>query len=244
MARNIITRIIAAITPTEMRRVFPETMAGFLVGVSLATFSLCLPYATTRLVLLKGQDVRESLLEEHDVTPADLEVFAKSREEALDWKIIAMSWDDLALVTMRRAVLALKNKAMSQEYVQRAILLQKRALARSPADPYSWMRLAYLSEMAGLRLEAGEALSSSLKADPFATRLFRARFELALRLGDAVDRETKAQLPQMLRVAFKSEPSYVVYGAKEGYYVGVVQEMLASTPEELRRFNHLLNQTE
>ncbi len=184
----------------------PEHVA-FKAGIVLAMLLLVLgvPRLAASLALLPGDAVRDNLASGLAVSSHELAAFMASRAQALSWIITATALDDEALGLLTRAEQTRKmgDGKAAMDLWRQAQAKQEQALARAPAMPYGWARLAYLRlRTEGLSSGAVEALTHSLETAPYEKPLLVSRMEMAFQLEPLLPAAIAAQIPHIVRAAW------------------------------------------
>lgn len=250
MAKAITIIAIMNTTPTkkqapqqtsykERKRLLPSWWMAW-IAVMLLAFGG--PAFVARLLLVPGDEIRASLLEERAVAEADLERLEKSRLRVLGWFPASTGFNDLVLIALQRAGKAQGERAKG--FFAEAEGWQCKGLQAAPADPYGWFRLAYLYIMAdgGPSARAAAAWQQSVAVAPFEPRLMVARVHMGMTHEAFLDADAKALIPRLIRGAVEQDIDTLARNAKAGNYISTIQEALANDPALLKWFQGKLSE--
>jgi hypothetical protein len=228
MAKVILAAITASIMPTR---------AGQLLLLGLAALLLALagPHFLLRLNTLDITPTTERLKADKAVSAAELDNYIKSQQQAYESTGRAEFAEQLAmgLTTRNAARQGTIDLAMT-------ITAQQASLAKAPANPYGWLRLAYLYyQREGASAVAVLAYQNSLLTAPNEGRLLVPRITLAVLLETNLLTNLREQLPAMIRVAYEFDSGGLAKAAYQYSYVSVVEQVLADNPAKLLRFQQM-----
>ena len=126
-------------------------------------------------------------------------------------------------------------------YVQRAIDALKDGLARAPANPYAWARLAYAEALSqGWTPLAVSSLRLALITAPYEPRLLWSRLRMAFLAWRYMSSEDREIVLRQVRAAWNADQVELTRLAKELNQVGLVRAALMQTPEDAGVFEELL----
>ncbi|GBD40921.1 hypothetical protein HRbin39_00293 [bacterium HR39] len=153
-------------------------IAAVLLGALLLV--LAVPYARATWHLAVGNSAFRLVAADEPVLPAVVERARGSREAALAIHPTGRTWKELGMVELYRARDPGLSWEQRQEALQRARAHLRSGLARDPADPAAWYRLALVETMRGRIEDAADALALSWRTGPWEPELAPARLRLAL----------------------------------------------------------------
>lgn len=174
----------------ETKRPEPHPRSGVaaraaVIGVSLSLGALLLVLAAPRLyaefLLLPGNPMLDAIEHNETITTGDLQRLRLSRERALAWTESGRARLELAAADILLAQREIGGGARYHALMEEALQALGDSLARAPADPYAWTRLAYA------RLAQGETaerivpvLAMAIETAPVEATLVFPRLELCL----------------------------------------------------------------
>ena len=184
--------------------------ASFLLGAVILI--LAVPRLVADVLMLPGDRVLDALQHRHDVTPAELRTLAASREAALPWTPSGHVRVDLATAELLLAANEVGGGPRYHDLIDRAQTELRGGLARAPADPYGWTRLAY----AGLAANEPARkiipdLAMAIETAPVEATLVFSRLQLSLLEWPYFSNEHPSLFEQQVRVAWDQSNERLVH---------------------------------
>jgi len=221
------TRRLAAI-PAVLAAVVMLALGGpRLVGVILAA---------------PGEPVLRRLQDQQPVAAADLRTLIEAQEAARPWLADGRIRTDLGLAWL------LLSETQAQDApdeaaaaMQKAAVALRDGLARAPANPYAWSRLAYAEALIeGWTPAAVAALRLALITAPYEPRLLWSRLQMTFLAWPRLSAEDRDLVFQQVRWAWQANPAELAKLAVRSKQVNVVRAALLRTPEEALTFERLV----
>ena len=222
-------------------------VAGSLLPLLLAVGLLYLgaPRTIAAFVSLPGDYWLEQIQIGESLSARDLEILIVSRERALAWIEAGRVQTDLALARLVLAEASGEDGAYERAGLARAIESLRAGLARAPARPYAWTRLA-LAE-----LEAGgpspalvKPLEMALITARYTPRLLFVRLDLSLVAWPYFEPDTRELVFEQIRIAWNRSPERLVELALIMELLDVVRTALRISPLDLEAFEKALRRRE
>jgi hypothetical protein len=189
--------------------------------------------------MLPGNRVLATLQKGKSATDRDLMIFMASRETGLAWANSGRTHTDLGLALLTLAQREVGGGARYRELLGQSIHSLREGLARAPANPYAWTRLAFAT------LEAGEPgrrvapmLDMALRAGPVEPTLVFPRLELCFIAWPYIDQSDHALLNEQMRLAWRQSGDRLVRLARALGRVDAAREAL--TDEDRVEFDRRL----
>jgi hypothetical protein len=205
--------------------------------LAAALLWLGVPSLLAELRLLPGRAGYEALRRGERLRPEAVARVLDSREAALRAAERPAARKELGqahLALGREGGAAAWHDALATEHL-------RAGLARAPADPDAWSRLAYLRAAAGEPRAAAEALDLSLRTGPYEPGLALDRAAVGLALWDAAGPAARGRIGREFRHALALEPEAFARLALAAGRAGAVREALAGEDGGLlARFEALL----
>jgi hypothetical protein len=190
---------------------------------------LSIPRLVAEVVMLPGNRVLAAI--QNGTVPSDrgLEILAASRERAFSWSDAGSLRIDFALAQLLTTRKLLGGSPEDHRRVATAIQSLREGLARAPADPYAWTRLAYVSvSEAEPARRVVPLLEMAIRTAPVEPNLTSARLELCfIEWGDFPPSD-QPLLAQQLRIAWHQSGDRLVRLAQE---TGRTEEVLNALPQ-------------
>ncbi len=222
-------------------------VAGSLLPLLLAVGLLYLgaPRTIAAFVSLPGDYWLEQIQIRESVSARDLEILIVSRERALAWVEAGRVQTDLAFAQLVLAEASGEDGAYDQAGVARTIESLRAGLARAPARPYAWTRLAFAELVAGgPSSELAKLLEMALITARYDPRLLFARLEYCLIAWPYFELDAREMVFQQIRIAWHRSPDRLVELALLWWRLDVVRTALLITPLELEAFETRLRRRE
>lgn len=198
---------------------------GLLLGAALIALSL--PVAASALIRLPSTATVEALHDGAPVAAADLERVLAAESAARSWRSDGDGYLRQGLVHLTLA--EQRSGAAATDHLRAAEEALIRGLARTPASPHGWTRLAmarYLLERPDD--ETAAALAMAIRTGPAEAALTPARAELALRLWPAARKAVAVEaLYTELRRAWDGDPELMTRSARAAGRVGALRHAIS-----------------
>jgi hypothetical protein len=188
--------------------------------------------ARSELVLRKLQDQKPVNMEE-------LKTLASTQERGQFWLNDGRVRTDLGLAYLLLAEKSPRDDA--SVYLQRATDALKAGLARAPANPYAWARLAYAEALSqGWSPLAVSSLRLAMITAPYERRLLWSRLRMAFLAWWYMSSEDREIVLQQVRAAWNADQEELTRLAIESNQVSLVRVALMQTPQDADIFEELL----
>ncbi len=198
---------------------------------------LALPRVIGVLVSSSAEPVLRKLQEQQPVDPDQLRTLIEAQESAAFWLADGRVLTDLGLGALLLSESAPKGDPEAARALQQAIVALEEGVARAPANPYAWSRLAYARAMAeGWSPRAVAALRLALITAPYEPRLLWARLRMTMLAWMQLSSDDREVVLQQVRWAWQSNPGELVRMAVETKQTDLVRAALMLAPDDLQRF--------
>tara|TARA_R110000787_G_scaffold86562_12_gene184650 strand:+ start:2645 stop:3388 length:744 start_codon:yes stop_codon:yes gene_type:complete len=232
-------RVALGIVGARLTGLFPIALA---VASAAAILYLSIPRTASAFLTISGDRVLEAIEKGRPVTPAQLSLLERAREEALNWTVSAKAFRDLSIARNLRWTAAADD---TRADVDRDIVsLTTRSLTLSPANSQTWLRLASAeARMNGDTELVSEALGLSFLTGPVLPLQTLYRLNLAL-VSARFDKSADSNLIfRQMRIAWKvDKQSSIRLSAASVRNIALFRAALASDPIEYDKYNMKLEQ--
>lgn len=208
---------------------------------------LALPRTLAFIIALPGDPALTRIQEGAPVADADLETLIAAREKALLWAASGRFLTDLALARLVLAQNANANANLDQKVdlkqAATAVKFLRDGLAKAPANPYAWTRLAYAELISGAPpARVATALRPALRLAPYDPRLFLIRLDIGFFVWPALDADDRALIYDQIRMTWaehrlRGPLIALVRGTKR---VNIVRTALLKSLDDLVEFEKRL----
>ena len=222
-------------------------VAGALLPLLLAVGLLYLgiPRTIAAFVSLPGDYLLEEIQIGESLSAKNLEILIISRERALAWVEAGRVQTDLGFAQQVLAKASGEDGAYDRAGVARAIESLRAGLARAPARPYPWTRLAFVEIVAGGASPAlAKLLEMALITARYEPRLLFARLENCLIAWPYFDLDAREMVFEQVRIAWHRSPDRLAELALLWWQMDVVRTALRASPLDLEDFEKRLQQLE
>lgn len=162
-------------------------------------------------------------------------------EAAAKWEESGRLLTEVGFLQLVRAAEVDLEESRSKELAAEASRTLREGLLRSPARPYSWVRLAYARAMEGAEpQEVVALLEQSYEVGGFVGAATFARLELLLSFWEDVPPALRSLAAEQIRYAWKNEPRSVIEAARFSDKPEVYLNAIASLPGALDQFEAAL----
>ncbi len=222
-------------------------VAGSLLPLLLAVGLLYLgaPRTIAAFVSLPGNALLERIQIGESLSARDLEILIVSRERALAWVEAGRVQTDLALARLVLAEASGEDGAYERAGLARAIESLRAGLARAPARPYAWTRLALAElEAGGPSPALAKPLEMALITARYTPRLLFVRLDLCLVAWPYFGSDAREMVYEQVRITWRRSPDRLVELALIMELLDVVRTALLNSPLELEAFEKALQRRE
>ncbi len=236
--------------PTEQDRAIPATswpnIGRILVslGLGLVLLWLSVPQLMAAFANLSGDSVLTQLQLGKQVTREDLQRFATSREDSLDWVDAGRTRSELGMGYLELARTVGYGTQMGSVYLTKSAEALTEGLTRSPADSYAWVRLAFMGLQLNVEgIDARHALIMSILTGPHERYLVPSRVQYALVLWDQLDTSQQRLVYDQIAYMDRISPKHLLELARlKNRNQSVVLDALAQNPERQAAVREALSQ--
>ncbi len=216
------------------------------VPVALAAvvlIALGLPRVIGVLVSTGAEPVLRKLQEQQPVDADQLRNLIDAQESAAFWLADGRVLTDLGLGELLLSESVPKGDPQAAQALQQAIVALEEGVARAPANPYAWSRLAYARAMAeGWTPRAVSALRLALITAPYEPRLLWARLRMTMLAWMQLSSEDHEVVLQQVRWAWQSNPAELTRLAVETKQTNLVRAALMLLPDDAQRFEAMVKE--
>lgn len=208
---------------------------------ALVLLTIALPRTIGVILSARSEPVLRKLQDQQPVRIDELKTLADAQETGQFWLADGRLRTDLGLAYLLLAEKLPRGDVNAGAYLQRAIELLKAGLARAPANPYAWARLAYAEALAhGWSPLAMSSLRLSLITAPYEPRLLWSRLRMTFLAWRDMSSEDRELVSQQIRFAWKADPLELTRLAAELRQVNLVRATLLQMPDDASAFEELL----
>jgi hypothetical protein len=208
-------------------------VACFSILLGTAILALAVPRVVASFWLWLRAPVMDRVIYEEPVSAHDLYGLIASRELALGWIQAGGTYSDLASALTVLASFEPPDSEKARRLLERAIAATEAGLARAPADPRSWTRLAYLRTLlkSGPDPQAAQALQLSLQSGPYQRPDFLTlRLYLFLVQWPLIPDAGRARIRDQVELLWREAPDQLVRLAREAGLTDLILAALADAP--------------
>jgi len=170
---------------------------------------LAAPMLMESLVLLPGNAALTMLMSNKPVRPESLDILARSSEMALSVRESGKSWSQLALALAHKAGSCEPGSSEQTDELERARKAQINGLRLQPANPHSWLRLAYINLRLGDMEKAAAALYMSYVTGPYEIYLAEYRLTISATMWNYLDERTTMAVFDEVRLLHAQNPGWL-----------------------------------
>ena len=212
------------------------------VGLAaVVLMGLGLPRLIGVLVSADGEPVLRKLQEQQPVTAEELTTLIEAQQSAAFWLSDGRILTDLGLGALLLSESQRRGDPAARTALLQAIEALEEGVARAPASPYAWSRLAYARALAeGWSPRALAALRLALITAPYEPRLLWSRLRMAFLAWPQMASEDREVVYQQVRWAWQANPKELAQLAVEAQQLNLVRAALARMPEETLAFEELV----
>jgi hypothetical protein len=232
--------------PAEGQRRSDADTGRRLVAIPIAIsavvlIALALPRTIGVLVSADGEPVLRKLQEQQPVSIEELSTLVDAQRSGTFWLSDGRVYTDLGLGALLLSENLPRGDAAAGAALQQAIAALEEGVARAPANPYAWSRLAYARALAeGWSPRAVSALRLALITAPYEPRLLWSRLRMAFLAWPQMASEDREVVFQQVRWAWQGNPTELARLAVETKQLNLVRAALLRTPEESLVFEEMV----
>ena len=203
---------------------------------------LSIPRTMGVIVSFQAEPTLRKLQDQQPVQIADLATLADAQKAGSFWLGDGRVRTDLGLAYLLLAEMLPHDDPQADRYLTQAVDALKSGLARAPANPYAWARLAYAEALAaeGWSAPAVAALRLALVTAPYEPRLLWSRLRMSFLAWPQMSSEDRELVFRQIRYAWLANPAELTRLALELKQVNLVRAALLRQPEDIRTFEELL----
>ena len=203
------------------------TVAAVSLALGSLILGLALPRIVAELVALPGNRIEASVQQGRLPRDAELAVLIRSRVRSLAWLVSGRTEMQLAVAELLATRGDLGGGEGNRSRRAQAEAMLRASLARAPAEPYGWVRLAHLSLIEGEPpRQVVPLLEMSLRTAPVEPPLTFARLELCLVEWNHFGNAAEPRLEAQLRLAWAQAPDALVRLARATGRVDLLRRAL------------------
>ena len=219
-------------------RIFPVAALAFMVGAAL--LYLGAPRAIEAVWMYSGNRTMLDIQAQEGVSNEKLADLIEALNDSMFLMESGRKRTDLGLAQLLLSART-EDEPEAQELLVRARESLRKGLALAPANGFAWTRLAYVETLiSGPSKEIAGILQMAMLTMPFEPQLLLFRLELCFFAWPYFDEENQNLVYEQVRYAWHDSATQLVELAARAERVELVRDALASTPEELDRFETLL----
>jgi hypothetical protein len=208
---------------------------------ALVLIALGLPRTIAVLVSADGEPLLRKLQEQQPVTVDELQTLIDAQENAAFWVPNGRVLTDLGLGALLLSENLPRGSDASKAALQQAIVALEEGVARAPANPYAWSRLAYAQALAeGWSPRAVAALRLALITAPYEPRLLWSRLRMAFLAWPEMTSEDREVVFQQVRWAWQTDPAELARLSVETKQLNLVRAALLRMPQDLLVFEEMV----
>ncbi|MDH5508950.1 MAG: hypothetical protein OEZ32_01200 [Nitrospinota bacterium] len=173
-------------------------------GTALVLYSA--PMLMKSFLLLAGGSTLARLERGDQARPESLGILERSREMAASVIETGSSWNQLSLALVHQANLYEPGSAEQTEKLERAREAQGKGLGLQPANPHSWLRLAYINQRLDAPQKTAAALYMSYWTGPYEIHLAEYRLAMSAGMWQQLDNWTMMAVHAEVRLLNSQKP--------------------------------------
>jgi hypothetical protein len=209
--------------------------------VAVVLIALGLPRTVGVLVSADGEPVLRKLQEQQPVSVDELTTLIEAQQSAAFWLSDGRILTDLGLGALLLSENQPRGDPAARSALSQAIAALEEGVARAPASPYAWSRLAYARALAeGWSPRTLAALRLALITAPYEPRLLWSRLRMAFLAWPQMASEDREVVYQQVRWAWQANPKELAQLAVEAQQLNLVRAALARMPEDTLAFEELV----
>lgn len=206
------------------------------MALGLLLIAMAAPRLAAGLIVAPHVATLQQLAAGRGVEGAALAAAARDYEDALAWHDEAGFAAELAGLNYALARGVGAGSEAGRAFLERGVAAARRALARSPAQPYTWLQLALALEiLEGSGERSTAALVQSLRRGPYQPRIALPRAVMALRAWSLLDPEARDLANLQILLAARQNPAALAAAVPSPSLWRVVQDALLAEPALLQK---------
>lgn len=224
-----------------MIRTLPAVALCLVAGVSLLFFGV--PATVGAFLGISAERVMGKIQDGRPVSLEELSQTISSQRQSLDWDETGRKWTDLALAQFLLAEKVEDDIETSQNLIAEGRTSLRNGLALAPANPFAWTRLAYVEFLrSGPSASVVPPLRMAISTARYEPRLLFPRLELCFSVWSHLEPKDRDVVIRQVLFAWRYDADGLVILAREYRQLELVRSILSQTPEEVARFDALLQQ--
>jgi hypothetical protein len=206
---------------------------------AMVLLAVAVPRTVGIILSARSEPVLRKLQNQQPVYIDELKTLANAQESGQFWLNDGRHRTDLGLAYLLLAEKLPRGDMNASAYLQREAL--KAGLARAPANPYAWARLAYAEALSqGWSPLAVSSLRLAIITGPYEPRLLWSRLRMAFLAWRYMSSEDREIVLRQVRVAWNADRSQLTRLAIELKQVNLVRAALMQMPDDASAFEELL----
>lgn len=227
-----------SIDPVAWRR---RLVAAPMAVIAAVLLVIAVPRTVGVILTARSEPVLRKLQDQQPVYMEELKTLANALERGRFWLNDGRLRTDLGLAYLLVSEQMQRGDSNAGVYLQRAIDELKAGLARAPANPYAWARLAYAEALSrGWSPLAVSSLRHALITAPHEPRLLWPRLRMAFLALPHMSSEDRVIVLRQVRVAWNADRAELTRLAIELDQVSVVRDALMQMPEDAGAFEEMV----
>jgi len=195
------------------------------------------------LFLIPGNQVLEDLRTGKNLTDDQIDTLIASRKRSLQFFESGQKWTDIGL-----AFLLLEARTHDSEekkaILTKAITSLEKGLSLAPSNPWGWTRLAHAYILLeGPSEKAAEALVRAILVAPYEPSILLTRLTLVLSAWEYLPKNAWPLAFAQVRTVWRSTPDDLTKLALNSHRLHIVRSALLEAPENLKKFEILVQKT-
>jgi len=213
---------------------------GLAIGLIAALMSLGIPRLITAFVAMPASPVLWNLQKQRNVDHDNLINLISAQEKGLNWVENSRRWTDLGFAQIMLAEKQVETTEQQSLYAQARHSLRK-GLSLGPANPFAWVRLAYIDIRQGkVTHETAEYLRKSIQTGPHEPRLVLTRLKFVFLLWSYFKKEERTMLLNQMRFAWFIDADETVTASLKAGQIGALRAALLKSPEDFARLEQMI----
>ena len=202
---------------------------------------LAIPRTIAAVMMVPGNVVLEDIQTGRSVSNRDLRLLVKSRQDGLRWIDSGRVRTDLGLAWLLLAEGDAGDAEYDKEMLALGLRELKAGLAKAPARPFAWTRLALAELLAnGPSEKVDQAMHMSILTDRYNPMLLPIRIQLALEAWDVLSPDNRSLVHEQIRLAWRRAPDDLVKIGMETERADIIRAGLADSVGDLTELERRL----
>lgn len=209
--------------------------------IAITLLVLAVPHLIGLALIAPAEPVLRQIQEQKSVDLSALKEMVAAQESGLPWIADGRLRTDLGLAYLLIAEQTSRQGGNGKPDFTRAIDALRSGLARSPANPYAWARLAYAEALQnGWTTRAISALRLAIVTAPYEPRLLWSRLRMCFLAWPQLPKSDREPVLQQIRFAWHDGPKELVNLARELGRIDLVRDALAENSQDTEAFDRML----